>query len=209
MIKSLPIIAMTAVLTLGCLTGEMEHTIYLDPDGSATWMVLEKEIRSDSDDWAEEEEKFLTDLRRNEHSIAEALAGMGAVRVRSRLLRAERPYWALTTAEFVAVDAMLKRYLQESDAEACVWIEHSVDETRLVIRYRTEEDDCDEPETDDNVNKMLDDEMRIFLTAGRFVDAVGFEISEDGAVATPVALSEDAVDSDGAVTLSLTWTTEN
>jgi hypothetical protein len=224
MTKNLSIVLVAAALTVGCLEGELEHVIYLDPDGSATWMVLEKEIRSASGDLAEEEKGFLVPYRNNEYHVAQALTDLGAVSVETRLLRPERPYWVVTTAEFVAIDAMLQRYVREIDEVAAeVWIECVGDERRLVVRYTPELDDGDEAgeeqkveekqeaeaeEEEDNVNILLDDELRIFLTSGKFVDAEGFEISHGGSVAVPAAVSEDDIDTDGSVTLSLTWTVE-
>jgi len=213
MTKKLSIILITTALTLGCLEGDLEHTIYLDPDGSATWMVLEKEIRSGSGDLATEETEFLVPYRNGEYHVAEALTGLGAVSVETELLRAERPYWVLTTARFLAVDAMLKRFLDEFDQTAAEsWIERIGDERRLVVRYTPDQDedkDKDDGEAKEHhdLNALLDDELRIFLTSGKFVEAHGFEIS-NGCVATPVEISENDIDTDGSVMLSLTWTVE-
>jgi hypothetical protein len=47
---------------------------------------------------------------------------------------------------------------------------------------------------------------RLVLTEGRFVDASGFRLSQDGAVATPIDISdEDLARAQGLIDASLTW----
>jgi len=80
---------------------------------------------------------------------------------------------------------------------------------RLTVTPDAEDgEDRDEPESVDLVVPLLGDadDYRIELGSGRFVDAVGFRISEDGAVAVPL---DDHCDDDAAsCTFSLRWTTD-
>jgi hypothetical protein len=208
------ILAIAATLT-GCLTKEARHTLYLDPDGALTWVVLEEGVRSTADDpadVAEQEAGFLAGARAGEHPVALAFDYLDARRVETRLLREERPYAVLTEARFDSIVDPFRRWL----APLCRWSDVELLEqdgvSTLSVRCVPVEDDS---ELDNEALEALvplieeDEAYRILLTAGRFVDARGFEI--DGSVA--VIAGDDGEDDDRTdddqdeiMTWSLSWT---
>ena len=97
-------LALTLVMT-GCLVKDTTHTLYLDPGGAVTWMVLERDIRSDEEERAprdEEEREYLDAFARGEHGVALALRRLDGD-VRTTMLRAERPYTTMTEARFDSI----------------------------------------------------------------------------------------------------------
>src|SRR6266852_1993741 len=91
------LISLTCVtfLTAGCLTKETNQTIYLEPDGTVTWTVLEKDVRSDrekAEDRTREEAEYFSAASVARHPVALAFASLEPISVRTTLLRAVPPY---------------------------------------------------------------------------------------------------------------------
>ncbi len=73
----------------------------------------------------------------------------------------------------------------------------------LILDANQECEDEDAPDVLDALVAELE-EYRIHLTAGRFVDAVGFDIEGEDNIAVPEEVEEDEA---GELVYSLTWTT--
>jgi hypothetical protein len=214
--KKTPILALMAlvaacVTATGCLVNETENILYLDPDGSVAWVTLEKDIRSNEEDPEErrrEEQLFLDAWARGEHEVAVEMAELGALSVDCQLVRPERPFMVVTSARFAAVDEALQRYFEKLEVRNEARLEWLPDATGLTWRIWVD-DEADLSEPEDLSELESDDDpplFRLVLTQGRFLDATGFEIDDDGTVATmPGSPDGLTVDEDGAVTLSLTW----
>ena len=191
---------LTILLTCtACLEKDIRHDLYLYPDGSVDWTTMESNVRSTISDPAErdmEDSQYLMAAQRGEHSMALALESMGGRRVRSRIIRDERPFRVLTSAYFVSIEKMFRRMLDEAgiknevDLELGVLVEDpgtgaEILCDRLVIRIEeeeTKEDDEEDPPVSEILFSL--EEMQIVLVEGRFVAARGFEIHSRGDLAT-------------------------
>jgi len=192
--------------SVACIEKEVDHTLYLDPDGAVTWVVLERDIRSTSKDpleRAKEEQEVLDLWARNEHPMATALGGLHPLSLDCRLVRAERPFMIVTSARFPQVDDALEGLYEEMGIRNEATLERSADKTRMEWKLWTGEIDDEEV---DVFEAALTEELRFVMTGGRFLEAEGFEISSDGSRAVIVFDEEAGEDENEILTLSLTWT---
>jgi hypothetical protein len=191
-----------AGMAAGCLQKETTHTLYLSPDGSLVWTATEANVRSDDDDRVErwrEEARYLDRLSGGVHPLAVALRRLGPDDVRSRLIRRDRPYVAVTEATFGRVDRLADQLLAELGLHGAASLVEEGNRTTL----RVELDLREEPvrlEEDSPIDALVEDleRYRLVLTHGRFVAAEGFVlVDEVTAVLHPLPCDR--------VTLSLTW----
>jgi len=183
------------VLTLlGCVERDVAHVVYLKPDGSLTWTILEREARSNADDPAErqrEETDFLLSRQVGSNHLATALTQLGAHRVRTVRLRDERPFAIWTEGTFRSATELIDCLLTELDLTGSSRLELAPAEGRLDIRIDLPDPEADiGPELTPEIEELLLlDTFAIRLTEGRFLEAVGFELSEDGTEAVPFDLA--------------------
>ncbi len=205
--KQFLIIVVVALLASACIVGESTHQIYIDPEGGVTWVVHEREVRSISElpEQGAEEEGFLADALLGVHPVALAFDLLGPDRLDYRLLRTERPFELRTEARFRSVEDLAVNLLDRLDLNGTVslWTEDGVTCLEVVI------EPCGDDDVPDDDIIALADELssyRLVMTQGRFVDAVGFDLLEEGVVAVPV---ESEVDCEGSpdkpLVLSLSW----
>ncbi len=101
---------LVATLSLGaCLNKETTHTLYLSPDGAVAWRTLEDGVRSDATDAlkaAAEESDYLAAATAGTGDVASGLAALEPIRVRTRILRRERPFTVLTEAWFPSAESL-------------------------------------------------------------------------------------------------------
>ena len=188
-----------------CLQKETTHTIYLDPDGSIAWTVLEENVRSDEEDAdrrLEEEQGYIESAWRTSHGVAAALEALGGRPV-ADLLRSERPFVVFTEARFFAIDRLARRFLEEAgiDGEAELRFEPQL--TRFTLTCA--QDAVDDLDEDGRVVALIEelDRYRLVLTRGRFVEARGFRLEDGDTVAIPLDSGED-----GPAVYSLAWREE-
>ena len=204
----LTIVLPACLASVGCIEKEVDHTLYLDPDGAVTWVVLEREIRSTSKDpreRAEEEQEVLDLWAKNEHPMAIALGELHPLSLDCQLVRAERPFMIVTSARFPQVDDALQGLYGEMGVRNEATLERSAEKTRMEWKLWTGEIDDEEVEV---FEASLTEELKFVLTRGRFLEAEGFEISSDGSVAVIEFDEEIAADESEILTLSLTWTAQ-
>jgi len=196
------------LFTLGCLTGEASHTIYLDPDGSVSWVVLQTNIHSDGKTRStqrDEEEAFLQKVRTNADEAAEFLTEMGARSVTTRLLRPQRPFMILTEGRFQWFEDLLRRMLMDSDDGYS--IRFSVDQSggELLLSCLPAEPDTYAGEGCTDLHQIFEDGS-LQLTGSRFTEASGFEIAtEDVTQAGLSGTSSLPLNDAGRVVYSLIW----
>lgn len=198
------------LLVTGCLVDETTHGLFLEPDGSVTWTVRQQDIRSDSEERrAAEEESFLAEVRAERHAVARAFDLLGARRVETRILRATRPYTVVTRARFARIDRVLQNLLDGLCVRADVELHREGHEMRLRVDYSPDPtDDCDSDQEEILAALVEEPEhFRFVLNEGRFIEAEGFEIADDGLVAEGLSPSEEEVENHlGTLSYSLTWT---
>lgn len=214
------------VLCSACLLKDEQNTLYLSPDGSLEWVVLETNVRSDSQSLIErerEEQEFLEKALRGENEAALRMRALGGWRVESQVLRAERPYDVITSARFDSIADLFRSASTEEEVPSEIEMENDGEITRLILHFgpfpaeedasndksNVEQDLSDEGSSEEqNVSEgvpfelLVGEDLRIILTDGHFLDAEGFQVSASGDMAT---LPDQAVAPGEIVTLSLTW----
>lgn len=209
--KKLGIIVLTAAAATGCLRKDTTHTLYLSPDGRLSWLVLERDVRSDDADparCAAEEQAYIVAAAGGDHGVGRGLAALDPARIRTRIVRDERPFLVSTEAEFSSAEFAVRRLLVQLRIPGEVSVTHDGPRTTLHVRADAfaAEASGDTPATD--VLELAEDfdRYRIVLTGGRFTSATGFTLGEGNTVAVPVITPWEAIAANGGVLeLSLTW----
>jgi hypothetical protein len=204
------VVGAAALALSGCILKDTTHTLLLEPGGAVTWVVVERNMRSDASTPAKrqaEETALLDGIQSGEHEVARALCELGASSVDVRLVRDCRPYAVWTEARFVAVDAMLEALLAELELPGTVELWREGELVHLELEASLQEDAATTTGDDGAVLSLVGDleSLEIILSEGHFVAAQGFEVAGDRAV--PLPLTEEQVKANGGrVSLSLTWT---
>jgi hypothetical protein len=205
-------VGLVALTTVACLVKETSHTIYLKPDGSLTWVVLERNVRSLADKPEQrlvQENGYLQSFHAGQHPTKLAFEALYCDRYASQLLREQRPFAVWSEADFssmaqLARDLMAKLSLP---GQVSMWQEDEVMHWQLEVFTDQVSEDY-EPE-DESVLALVDDaeSYQIRLTHGQFVAARGFRLDEDDTVAMPVELTEEEIAAnDNVARYSLSWT---
>src|SRR2546427_700217 len=188
LLRALLPLSAVALFASGCLIQDTTQTIYLEPDGSVTWSVLQKDVRSDEkrlDDRRREEGRFITDATAARHPIALAFARLDAADVRMFILRAARPYTVLTEARFARIDTLMERFASAAGARATsVLARHD----NVITWTLTVSDDAGASVRDKDkiIDALADsfDGCQFVLSAGDFLRAGGVALSGDKRGAT-------------------------
>lgn len=224
--KRILLLAVLVGWSVGCLEIQGKHTLYLAPDGTVVWTVLEEEVRFDAmtpESRERLEQEFLDRVASYDHAAAVSLEALYPSSIDARVLRAETPQTILTRAYFPGIDrvyqnlfslygavasAELKIRDDRARLEVVFWLEDEEDEEEIEEGEEDEVDDDDDQPYSDEILLALLSECRIVLTEGKFVDAEGFKIVDGGRAVIPAALDTDeAEEYNTPVKLSLTWTT--
>jgi hypothetical protein len=184
----------------GCLVKDVTQTVYLEPGGTVTWAVLEKDVRSDgdtADDRAREEAEYADAVAIGQHPVALAFSQLRPTDLRTTILRAERPYTVLTEARFTSLDQVMRLFTSKLGARATSTLERHNGLVTWTLTVYPGSMESDENET---VAPLIDffDRGRFVLASGQFRGAVGLDLSEDRHVAT-IHMPED-VSGEGAST---------
>ena len=205
------IVATLTALTAGCLQKETTHTLYLAPDGSVSWVVSESNVRSNETDPGRrlaEEQEYIAESILGTHGTARGLAALAPLgAVRSTVLRADRPFHVVTSAEFAAIDEVLQRVFTEMEIETSASFVRHGDENTLRVRL-----DFSHPreEHETPVSQLMDsfERFRLILTEGRISDVSGLAVT-DGASATLsdewLERAEKAYEARSSIEFSLSW----
>ncbi len=205
-------ILVAAFVNAACLVKETSATICLEPDGSGRWTVLARNIHATGDtpaDRQQEEEAFMAAVAAGQHSDALAFRALGGADVRTHVVSANWPYAVATEATFPDIARVCQQVLDRiGEVRGRVTLERKDNRTtlRMTLDYDPDAvaDSQPDSETNDEVNLFGDDGPVFFMRHGQFVDAVGFDIADDGRVAK---LKQDDRDwnKDPHMVLSLTW----
>lgn len=202
------ILAAAALAATGCLDKQTTHTIHLSPEGTVTWVVIEREVRSDEREAGarvREEQEYLTAARAGLNPIAEAFGLLGPASVRTQVYRDKRPFLVLTEARFDRIDWLGRRVLDRLGLPGESRLEPVPGGLRWTLVAAPGPAQGETPEESDPLLALVEDEpaYRVVLESGRFVDAVGFRLEDEGTGAS-LAATEDS--QDAPIVLSLTWT---
>ncbi len=210
--KKLLIVAAMTLLASACLQKETRHTLYLEPDGSVTWIIDESNVRSDEKEQLardREEAEFLALARSGRHPVAEALRELGAMGVYVSVQRADRPFRVSTEGSFVSIEHAVADLLGGLGLQAEASRDRQGPHTRVNVTVVLPEEEDDE-ESDSEGSEVLAalieeaQNYRIVLTDGKFVEATGFKLEQDDTTAVLVEPTDEAL-AEGVVSFSLTW----
>jgi hypothetical protein len=203
-----------ATLVSGCLVKEQSETWYIDAAGGVTWVVAEKDVRSDANtaaDRQQEESIYWLAVQQDRHPAAGGLMELGGEKVKTTVLRAESPFIVQTEAKFSGLDALGQRLIAAigSMGTSIVTRDGQTWDWTMVVRDPSSVMGAVEPS--ENIGAVLGegfDTLRVVLVAGRFEKAEGFTLSRDRRVATFEAPEfPDPEAEHPTVTLTLVWTT--
>ncbi len=209
------VVMVVAVATGACLQKDTTSTLYLDPSGRVEWMVLERDVRSDSDDpktIRDEETAYLEALRTDDHPVAAAFVALGGQAVTTQAIRTSRPYASAVQGEFTSLTALVAPLLDACQVPYDADIQAVGDDTTWTLSLDVGPDG--NPVTPDGCSEPFEGlleamDVTIVLTSGHFTRAQGFTLSgdtratiDDGAT-KPDALARTG----GRLVFSLSWTT--
>jgi hypothetical protein len=198
--KRMLILTAAALLCTACLERETTHTVYLEPDGSVSWEILERGVRSSEEDPGSarnEQAEYLQAATAAAHDLALGLESLGSRPV-TTVLRDRPPFTVHTRAWFPSAAALTTALEAELAGALDVRITRDCDETLVEIKPPA---DGEWESTNDSPALALllnADEVRVVLGAGRYLDATGFDI-----VGEQLAILGDGEDTER---LELRWT---
>jgi hypothetical protein len=212
---ALPLAIAAAVLAAACLQKDTTSTIYLRPDGSFDWVILEQNVRSDERDESArlaEEATYADAVSRGDSGMVNSLLALGAQDVHVRWLRGRRPYGVMIDARFDSLASVFDRVL----APCGIPYESRLSESQGVATWTLRADvgldgDRLEEHAGEGCGEGLDgldgalDDLRIVLESGTFTAATGFIIEGTDTAAVDEKTIEENVKSTGTVELSLSW----
>jgi hypothetical protein len=198
-----------ALASGGCLQKDVTETWYLEPDGGVTWVVMEKDVRSDAQaeaDRRNEEETYYQDVMREVHPAARGFRALGAAKLRTRILRSEIPFTVVTEGRFAALDDLGQQIISMSGlaGTSILTRDGAIREWTFTIRDPHAED----PRPNEDVVALLGDldTLQVVLVTGRFERAQLFELSSDRRVAKLDRSQLKDMDETATITLKLKWT---
>ena len=197
--------AMTTLLaSAGCLQTEKAHTLYVAADGTVTWIVVEKDVRSDDRDPAKaaaEEREYITRARAGDHAVAHAFVRSHALNVTTHIVRDRRPYTVVTTAQFPSLDVLGQGLIDAIGLDATSELTDEGPQSRWTLTIRSDEVAED---ASADLTTLLDEPWHVVLERGRFVDAQNVRIAHD----QRAILDQDVADPQPGKPLvwSLSWT---
>lgn len=209
----LAVLAAAAVMS-GCLVKNTDTTIAINPDGSGTWTIVDRDVHSQADTPAvrlREEQEYLAEVWEGRYEPALALDAIGCSDVSTQVIRGQWPFLAVTSCRFADLGTLWQLWLDAAGLRGQSRLEADGDRTTWSVWA----DACDEAPTDTTtargvrVDSLLGGNFpRLFLRHGQFVEATGFELADDRRVATLKAFDDKELEKAGGnLVLVLTWTT--
>ena len=207
--RAILVIAAAALTSGGCLLKDVTETWYLEPDGGVTWVVMEKDVRSDAQaeaDRRNEEETYYQDVMREVHPAARGFRALGAARLRTRILRSEIPFSVVTEGRFAALDDLGQRIISMSGLAGTSLLTRDGASREWTFTIRDPHAENSRP--DEDVMALLGDldTLQVVLVTGRFESAQLFEISADRRVARIDRAQLKDMDESAVLVLKLKWT---
>lgn len=186
---ALSLLAIVALALAGCMIGVTTHTLYLERDGSLTWTIEEREMRSAEDDRRDrqrEEQEWLGERAGETHDTAEALWQIGAASVETTIVRNRRPFHVLTRATFADAGDAIERLFAATGLIGDLEVSRNphggavaltIDVEASEQMEQIEQDQRDDERPIDSL--LLADDFLVMVSDGRFVEAVGFKVDGD------------------------------
>jgi hypothetical protein len=192
-------LSVLGAMATGCLLKEESHTWYVDHTGAVTWMVTEKDVRSDAQavvDRQAEESAYWQAVKSEMHPMARGLRLLGADGLRTRVVRGESPFTVVTDGRFTGLDELGRRILAHAGLSGSSMVSKPDGAWEWTMIAR-------DPHASDNPGDRVDeglaallaglDTLQVVLASGRFESAIGFDLSQDRRIAS---FRDDGVNSD-------------
>jgi hypothetical protein len=211
---TLAIAIAAALAAAACLQKDVTSTIYLRPDGSFDWVVLEQHVRSDGSDEASrlaEEAEYVEAVSRGDLGVVNGLLALGAQDVRVRWLRGTRPYAVMVDARFDSLAGVFDRVLTRCEVphESSLTEADGVTTWTLRVDLGPDGERLDESGAKgchdgfDGLSDALD--VTIRLEAGSFTAATGFTLAGSDTATIDEDAIEEGAKTAGTAVLSLSW----
>jgi hypothetical protein len=201
-----------AITAAGCLTKDTTSTVYLRPDGSFDWTILEQNVRSGESDAAArevEESRFVDEVSRADLGMVSGLLALGARNVDVRWLRSTRPYAVMVDARFDDLASVFDRLLTRCEVPHETRITEADGVTTWTLRIEVGPDG-EAPGSGDGCDDGLSDlidalDFTVVLESGTFTRAIGFTLRGIDTAAIDEKAIEQGSKATGRVELSLSW----
>jgi hypothetical protein len=199
----------------GCLQKDRTDTWYLEPSGTVTWSVMEKDVRSDAKsavDRQTEEGTYMTDVRSQMHPLAKGFRALGAAEIHTKILRGTSPYSVVTEARFASVDALGQQIIVRAGLAGNSLLERDASGATWTLTVRDPHSQDTPSQNDEDLNALTDGLacLKVILTDGHFVAAGtdGFGVSSDGRAAAAIEDKSDVktFEDGGMIVKRLKWT---
>jgi len=205
--RSLPTAVLTfavlglACLGAGCIEKDSRSVIYLEPDGSLTWTVLETDVRSNAEtpaDRAQEEADYRRTMLSNPTPLVALFTSLGGRQASRTILKDTVPFEVHSSANFDRIDVLFERLCAAASYYCIASLGNDGERTTLTVEI-VGELDVKAPEQDALTDAL--GSLKFVLAGGRFVGSSGFVLAGDRA-----ATLDDKVVDDDPVTITLAWT---
>lgn len=200
--------AVVLLAASACIKEENTVTLYVDPTGSVTWSIFEKNVRSDERDRdarMSEEQAFIVGARVHQHPAMTGMQRLAATNVKDTILQDKPPFSVMTEGHFrnleeagrrlMVVYGMTGTSVVSRDGEKWIW-------TLTFEVVPKEFSDQDSAE----LVALMGDKLNVALREGEFIEADGFTINDDKRLAE---LSGDLIEprdhNDPPKILKLVW----
>jgi len=213
-LSALGFVAVIALAASACLLKDRTDTWYLEASGAVSWEVVEKDVRSDAKtpfDRQAEEDAYFTRVRNRNHPVAKGLAELGALNVRTRILREDRPYSVVTDGRFTSLENLGRQLILAFQLTGMSSVQRDGETMTWTFTIRDPHSPDGQPsKVDDDLSELTNgfERLKIVLVQGAFVNAKGFDISSDRRVATvakPDDETADKFDAGEPVVWKLVW----
>ena len=197
-----------ALLSGGCLLKDVTETWYLDENGAVTWVVMEKDVRSDAQSPADrqtEELAYYEAVKAENHPAARGLRMLGAAKVRTRILRSELPYTVVTEGRFGNLEELGQRLITMTGLAGTSVVTRTGNTFEWTFSVR--DPHAEDVKPNEDVQSLMNDmdKLQVVLVSGHFESGQLFEISSDRRVATFDEAQLKDVDEDATIVLRLKW----
>ena len=170
--------------------------------------MLETDVHATGGDAAtraREEKGYIQQAGAGDHGVGRALARLRPNELRTITIRDQAPYAVATEARFASLDGAATQLVAALGARG----QSTIVRHGGLTRWRLEIDVSAPAAADDDALSALADDVaryRLVLVDGRFAQAIGFALQDDGRTAAPIAQDLDAMARAGEpLVLELAW----
>ena len=199
------------VAATGCIVSKRDDTVYVHEDGSLTWLVIERNIRSDKfgDEGIKEESEYMARVPAGEYQPDLAFDRLSGRDRDCRIIRERRPYAILCEASFDSVLAVGWEFVRITGFPGNVEFVKDGDTRRLQISLRVEGESTASERDKETLGHLLSgiDSLELVFDHGQIKEAHGFSFEKDGSIARfdPGAFSGIDPKVGADVLISITW----